>query len=448
MTALLAKLRTMLGFDAADAGHWFDTEPWVRLGVRFLVITVGGLLVLSVVVSVSGAVVATGRVGIEGNVKAIQHLDGGVVAEILVRDGDRVDAGQPLLRLDATAARASRDATQAKIDEFAIQRARLEAERDGAADFGWPEPLTARRAEPAVARAWASQRAVFAARQSAHAGERAMLTERIEQAKGELRGLKALSTARRQESMINAGEVTSLVPLQQRGIVSQQRMAPLMREKARLEGDVGRLEAEVARTEGAMAEARLKLQQSAKDLIQAVVEDLRKVEAALTELEESQKTLEQKLARTLIRAPDPGRVHALAVHTVGGVVTPAATLLQIVPESAPLSIEAQLTPHDIDKVREGQAAAVRFPAFDARTTPRLQGRVVRVSPAQLTDPQGRAYFLAEIELSREERARIGQRHKLLPGMPAEVFIETGTRSLLSYFVKPLTDAVTRAFRES
>ncbi len=446
MSALKSILQLLRGADPGT--DWHATEPWVRTGTRLLVVVVGGLLAWSLVVSIAGAVVASGRVAVEGNYKAVQHLDGGIVAEIRVRDGDRVATGDVLIRLDDTAARAQRDTTRAKLDEQLVQRARLEAERDGAAAFAAPLELAARTTEPGIVRLLDAQRALFSARKAAQDGERAMLGERVRQLEREAKGLEALARGRRAEAALNDTEVANLTPLQRKGIVSQQRMTPLLRDKARLAGDVGRLDAEVARTMGAIAEARLKLAQAHKDTLQSIVDELRKVDAAIAELTESDKALAARLERTLIRATDSGRVHALAVHTIGGVVTPASVIAQIVPEASPLRVEAQLPPKDIDKVHEGQTAGVLFPAFNARATPRLDGIVVRVSPAQLTDAQGRAYFTADIELPHAEIARLGTRHRLVPGMPAEVFIETESRSILSYFLKPLTDAVTRAFREA
>ena len=212
-------------------------------------------------------------------------------------------------------------------------------------------------------------------------------------------------------------------------------------------GDVGKLTADIARSKGGIAEAELKIAQSEKEYTQNVVDELRKVQAQLSEVEEQNKTIADKMARIVIRSPESGRVHALAVHTEGGVIQPGTPLMQIVPDGDRLVIEAQVQPQDIDKVRQGLTAAIRFPAFDAKSTPRLSGTVSTISAAELTSNQGKTYFTARIEIPAAELKRIGAMHKLVPGMPAEVFIETASRSILSYFIKPLVDAMARSFRD-
>ena len=205
---------------------------------------------------------------------------------------------------------------------------------------------------------------------------------------------------------------------------------------------------EVVRTEGGLAEARLTRAQNDKTFTEKVVDELQKTKAALRELEENRVKLEQKLDRATIRAPVAGLVHALQIHTVGGVVQPAKPIVTIIPDGEQLVVEAQVRPDQIDKVKQGSTAGIRFPAFNARTTPRLHGTVTIVSPAQIMGEQGKAYFTAMIEIPASELRKINARHRLLPGMPAEVYIETGSRSMLSYILKPLIDAMMPAFRES
>lgn len=237
-------------------------------------------------------------------------------------------------------------------------------------------------------------------------------------------------------------------PLYDRGFASQQRLLPLQREAARLEGEIGRLTSDLSRAKGTIGEARLKLAQSDKEFAQSVADELRKVQAQLAELVEQRIALEDKLKRTDVRAPRAGYVHALAVHTEGGVVQPGSAILQVIPEGERLIVDAQIPPAEVDKVRKGLPAHVRFPAFNARTTPRLEGSVLAVSAAQLSDNQGRSYFTVQVALAEGELAKLPPGHALVPGMPAEVYIETGARSILSYLLKPLTDAVSHTFRES
>ncbi len=376
----------------------------------------------------------------------MQHLDGGIVSKILVRNGDRVAENDVLLRLDDTAARANHAVVVGRVNDYRIQQARLEAERDGETSFAVPDGIDGN--DPAVSKIVASQRSLFDARRAAHSGELSMLTERISQIKGEIRGLNAQLASSKKQADINSRELSTVLPLFEKGFVNQQRVVPLHREAARLEGEFGRISADIAKAQAAMGEAELKRAQSQKDYLSQVVDELRKVQSALAEQEEQAKALADKVARSEIRAPRAGRVHALAAHTEGGVVTPASAILQIIPENEKLIVEAQIPPQEVDKVRAKQPAHVRLTAFNSRTTPRLDGSVLLVSPAQITDNQGKSFFTVQIEVPASEMKKIGDGHELVPGMPAEVYIETQSRSLLSYFLKPLTDVMAHTFKES
>ncbi len=423
------------------------TDPWVRLGNRVLVGLVVGLLAFSLV-SISSAVVSTGVVNVESNYKTVQHLDGGIVAKILVKNGDRVAEGDVLVRLDPTVARSNLGVAVARVNELLVQLARLEAERDRQSSITLPPEVAAAAKDPVLARSIAAQQALFNARQTSRNGETEVLRQRLEQTNNELAGLEKILAARRKEADLNAQELANVKPLYERGFVNNQRLMPLQREQARLEGEVGRLTSEQSKLKGAVAEAQLKLAQADKEFMQQVADELRKVQAQLGETVEQRIALEDKLRRIEIRAPRAGRVHALAIHTEGGVVQAGSPMLQIIPEGERLIVDAQLPPAEIDKVRKGQPAHVRFTAFNARSTPRLEGTVVNVSPAQVSDNQGRSYFTVQIALAEGELTRLPAGHELVPGMPAEVYIETGSRSIMSYFLKPLTDALARTFRES
>jgi HlyD family secretion protein len=328
-----------------------------------------------------------------------------------------------------------------------VQQARLEAERDRREAFELPPAVTAIEGDAALDKLIATQRTLFLARLASHKGELSVLVQRRAQLADELRGAERTLAARTKEAEINARELAAITPLYEKGYASLQRYLPVQREGARLEGEIGRLAAEVSKARSGLAEADLKLAQSEKEFTQAVVDELRKVQAQLAEVTEQRTALEDKLRRTLVRAPRAGRVHALAAHTEGGVVAPGSAIMQIIPEGERLIVDAQVPPQDIDKVRTAGPAQVRFPAFSSRTTPNLTASVLSVSPAQLTDQQGRSYFLAQVMLAEGEIERLPVNHALVPGMPAEVYIETGARPILSYFVKPLTDVLSRAFRE-
>jgi HlyD family secretion protein len=439
-------MRAATGADK-EAADIYATGPWIRTGNRVLLGLLGGLALFSFV-SISGAVVATGVVNVESNYKTVQHLDGGIVANILVKNGDVVKQGDILLRLDETAVKASHQVAVARANDLLVQQARLEAERDRLEVMPIPAEITAVKDDPGLERLVATQRTLFAARRANHVGELSVLTQRRAQIVDEVKAAERLLAARTKEVAINARELAAVGPLYDKGYASQQRFLPIQREAARLEGDIGRLTAEVSKAKAALAEADLKLTQIEKAFTQNVVDELRKVQAQLAEVLEQRNALEDKLRRTIVRAPRSGRVHALAAHTEGGVVAPGGAIMQVVPEGERLIIDAQVQPQDIDKVRTGGHAQVRFSAFNARSTPNLAATVVSVSPAQLTDQQGRSYFTAQVVLADGEIARIAAGHALVPGMPAEVYIETGSRSILSYFLRPLTDVLSRTFRES
>jgi HlyD family secretion protein len=333
----------------------------------------------------------------------------------------------------------------AKVADHAIQEARLVAERERRESFDLPQGLDAANIQ--IATTFEAQKSLFETRRAAYLGQLKMLNQRLTQAENELKGLESQLAARKKERDLNVKELATVMPLFEKGYVNQQRIGPLQREEARLEGEVGNLKSEQAKLKSVRAEAEARLAQADKDYSQQAANDLEKVQASLSEEREAQKAAADRLTRTDVRAPVSGIVHAMAVHTQGGVVPPGGLILQIVPTGREMVVTARLQPRDIDNVRLAQAAAVRFSAFDTHTTPRLSGSVRRVSAAELSDKDGQPFFTAEIEVPATEIAKLGNKHPLVPGMPAEVYIETQSRTILSYFLKPFTDMMARAFRE-
>ena len=352
------------------------TGTWIRTGNRVVYGLFGGLALFSLV-SISGAVVSSGVVNVESNYKVVQHLDGGIVAKILVKNGDRVKEGDVLVRLDPTTAKANHGVVVSRVNEFLVQLARLEAERDRKTHIVYPPEIpAAAKTDHALARAIQGQQALFEARLASRNGELDVLRQKLSQAENEAQGLSRILAARRKEADLNAAELASVKPLYDRGFANAQRLMPVQREQARLEGDVGRLTADMSKVQSGVAEARLKLAQSDKEFLQNVVDEQRKLQAQLSEAIEQRNAVEDKLKRIDVRSPRGGRVHALAVNTEGGVVQPGGTMLQIIPDGERLIVDAQLPPAEVDKVRQGQAAFVRFPAFNAKNTPRLEGAVL------------------------------------------------------------------------
>ena len=433
--------------DATGDG-WASTEPWIRFG-NMVLIALGVVGLLFGLVSINGAVVASGTVTVESNTKTVQHLDGGIIKKILAKNGDLVKEGDILVKLDDTQLRANLGVARGRTIDALTQKLRLEAERDGSGTFMLPASLGTELSDPQVVRMFEAQHALFVARRTSRLGEQGGLKHRIEQLRNDLGGMQQQLEARQRERDLNARELKGVLPLFEKGYVNQARLGPLQRDAARLEGEVGRLSTDVEKAKSAMEEATLKLAQSDKDFQSQVADDLRKAIAQYTEAGENLAGLEDKMARADIRAPRSGRVNALAVSTEGGVISPGSPIAQIVPEDEKLIIEAHIQPQDIDKVRGGLTAVVKFPAFNSKSTPRLEGLVTTVSAATLKDQdqQNKPYFQVQVELLPEELEKLGREHKLVPGMPAEVYIETHSRSILSYVIKPLADIISHLGRD-
>ena len=424
---------------------WHATEPWVRYGMRTVTQLCGGLLLGSILFSVSGAVVASGTVSVEGDYKTVQHLEGGIVSKILVHNGERVKEGQVLVQLENTQARASMDSTSAKFSEYAVQEARLLAERDRKDSFEPPASVDLRNDDNV--KLVAAQKALFETRRIAYLGQQKVLNQRIAQTESEIDGANAQLESRTKELSLNEKELMTVRPLFDKGFVNQQRLGPLEREEVRIRGDMANLKSEINKFKASRSEAEARLSQADKEYSQQAAEDLQKIQAQLAEQSEARKAIGDKLARTEIRAPVAGLVHSMAVHTEGGVIAPGGSVLQIIPEGRELVVEAKVTPHDIESVHPGQEAMVRFSSFDSHTTPRLNGIVKTVSAAEIADKEGKTYYTAQVQVPPSELMKLENGQHLIPGMPAEVYLATQERSILSYFLKPLTDMMARTFRE-
>lgn len=416
-------------------------------GLVIVVLFVGGLGGWAATVPLSGAVVTSGLVVVDSSVRTVQHPTGGVIGEILVREASRVKAGDLLVRLDDTVTRANLQVVVKQLNELAARQARLEAERDGSAELVLPAELAGRMNDPDVARAWAGENTLFEARRSAREGQRRQLRERIVQIREEITGLQAQEAARRRQVDLIDRELVDIRDLYQRSLVPRTRLVELEREAARLAGDVGQFVSERARAEGRVAETELAIIQIEQDLRREVSTELREVQARLGELVERRVAAEDALRRIDIRAPVDGLVHQLGFHTIGGVIPAGQPIMQLVPGDDVLVIEVRIAPQDIDKVAVGQPASIRFTSFPHGTTPELSGTVVRVSPDVVREPQTNAvYFSARVAVGEGQLALLGG-NRIVPGMPAEVFVRTGDRTTLTYLMKPIMDQIGRAFRE-
>ena len=420
----------------------------VLLSLSAAALLTGGLGGWAATTELAGAVVAPGTLVVDSFVKKVQHPTGGVVGELRVRDGDLVRAGQVVLRLDETVTRANLSAIDKGLVELTARQGRLEAERDGAAQVEFPADLRERsRTEPAAGKVVAGEARLFELRREARAGQKAQLKERTGQLREEIQGLTGQVAGKRREIDLISRELEGVRELWRKNLIPIQRVTALERDAARLEGEYGQLVASIAQAKGRISETELQVIQVDQDLRSEVAKELGEVNGKIAELVERRVAAEDQLKRTDIRAPQDGVVHQLAVHTVGGVINPGEPIMLVVPRADTLVIEAKVTPRDIDQVQRGQAAMLRLTAFNQRTTPEVEGTVSLVAADQITDEKsGTSYFKVHVAPSPEALARL-KGVKLVPGMPAEVFIRTGERTVLSYLTKPINDQVGRAFKE-
>ena len=417
------------------------------IGLLAVLLVLGGVGGWAAMARIQGAVIAPGLMVVETTSKRIQHRDGGIVAEINVSNGQRVKAGQQLVVMDDTEARAELGIIESIRIEWLAKAARLRAERDGAAAIDFGDELDSRKDDAMIGGVLQGQKQLFDARLVALKGRQEQLRERVTQLEKEISGLEAqLSAATKQSSFIGE-ELKGSRELLEKGLVQMPRVLALEREAARLEGQQGQLVSEIARAHGRIAETRLQLIQLSDDALSQTLSELREAEAKLQEFAERKIAIEAKLTRTRITAPRSGMVHELAVHTIGGVVAPGETVMLIVPEEDELVIEARVQPQDIDQVHAGQPATLRFPNADAHLTPHVNGTVMQVSAdLKQVDANTPPYYMVRLKLNAHEISRLGGL-ELKPGMPAEAFIQTKELSPMAYLLQPLTDQLNRAFRE-
>jgi len=410
----------------------------------FVVVGFGSWVAIA---ELSGAVVASGSLVVDTNVKKVQHPTGGVVGELRVRDGVRVQAGDIVIRLDETVTRANLAIVVKGIDELMARQARLEAERDDWPELQFPVELTSRSHEPDVRRLIEGEQKLFGFRKSARAGQKAQMKERIGQLRQEITGLAEQIEAKSGEIELILRELEGVRHLWSKNLIPIMRLTQLERESVRLRGERGQLVASTAQAHGKVTETELQIIQVDQDLRSEVSKELREIQGKMAELLERRVSAQDQLMRIDIRAPQSGIVHQLNVHTIGGVITASEPAMLIVPESDDLTVEVKMSPQNIDQLAVGQPSVLRFSAFNQRTTPEINGIVKRISGDIVTDQKsGATYYLVHIATPVEEVARLDGL-KLLPGMPVDAFIQTGSRTVLSYLTKPLRDQIVKAFRE-
>lgn len=424
-------------------------QPWrpITAGIAILLIALLGFGLWSATAPLSSAVVAQGTIVFEGKRKSVQHLEGGIVGEIRARDGDRVQAGDVLVRLDPTRAQANFSIIESQLNAARALEGRLIAERDAAAAITVAPELAARRGEPQIAQLLALQERQFHDRRQSIENQVSILNSRVEQYRAESRGLDTQQRNKDEQIRLIGRELVGLKELHEKGWVPITRILALEREAARLRGDRGADVAGMARIENSIGEARLQIIQTRQKFGEDVLVQLRETQNQVAELSSRLIAAQDSLQRIDILAPETGIVQGSKVLTVGGVMMAGQELMQIVPFNDRIQIEAHIPPQDIESVVPGQISELRFTALNQRTTPVIDGTVTLVSADRFVDERANvAYFLATVDVPPEQLAKLDG-HRIQAGMPVDVLIRTGERTFLEYLVKPLSDTIARSFRE-
>lgn len=425
-----------------------NVDFWIYVGVAVIFLIFGVFGVWAALAHLTSAALAPGVIAVDSNWRTIQHLEGGIVAEILVREGDFVQEGDVLLRLDPTRSDASLSILDSQLVLAKATEARLIAERDGADLIDFPEELIDRMEDQEVATVVAGQDLLFRARRDSMEGQINILNERVEQLSQQIEGLQVQQDARANQTALIEKELEGLQQLFDEGYASQQRILALQRDAERLRGERGENLASIASARSQIGETELQILQLDKNFREEVVNELRTVQSQVFDLQERRTAAADERRRIDIVAPVNGQVLGLSAFTVGGVIKSGADILNIVPENDQLVIQARVSPDDHERVSVGQSAQVRLTGLSRRSTPVLLGEVVTISGDRLTDRQsGEAYYEARIIIPEEQLGLLEDTAELVPGMPAEVMIETGARSALGYILSPLTDSLDRAFKE-
>ena len=430
------------------ASNSWSGGSYIRAGLFCVALMVGGLGTWSATAMLSGAVIANGKMRVETQRQVVDHLDGGVVGEILVRDGDKVKAGDVVIRLDGTKLHSDLTVLESQLYELMARRARLMAEQSGSDTIEFDaELLDVAKENPEVQSLLSGQIALFNARANTLQQERDKLAERQEQIREQIKGSEAQIASYKRQAELIEEELVGQRKLLKQGLAQANRVLSLEREAARLEGERGQLIAKTAQLKGQISENAIEVVRLEANQREEAITQLRDLGYRELELKEKRIALKERLSRLDIKAPRDGIVYDMSVHTLQSVIRPAEPILYIVPTDTALIVVAQVDPIHIDEIGPGQDAVLRFSAFNSRITPQIFGRVVRVSPDAYTDERtGRTYYRADVTISDEEIAKL-EGQELMPGMPVEVFIQTGERTPLNYLMKPFTDYFYRALRE-
>jgi HlyD family secretion protein len=410
-------------------------------------VLIAGFGTMSATTELSGAVIATGALVVESSVKKVQHPTGGVVEQILVKDGAHVEAGDLLVRLDKTTPQANLDAVTMELWELSARQARLEAQRDGTESITFAADLLGAASAPEIGRIVNGETRLFDLQREALSGQKEQLRERVAQLNNQIAGLTEQIAAKDAEIGLIQKELTGVHELWDKNLVPITRVTALERDAARLHGERGALVASIAESKEKIAETQLQIIQLDENLHSDVAKQLAEIRGKTSDLKQHQITAREQLERIEIRAPQNGTVHQLSVHARGAVIGAGEQVMLIVPDADSLVAEVRVAPRDIDQVAPRQSATLRFPTFNQRTTPEINGTVKLVAADVMENERtGNPYYVVRVGIAPEEIARL-RGMRLIPGMPVDVFIRTSERTMLSYLLKPLDDQVRRAFRE-
>ncbi|MCH2095000.1 MAG: HlyD family type I secretion periplasmic adaptor subunit [Rhodobacteraceae bacterium] len=428
----------------------FPVRGPMTLGIVALLILLGGFGTWAATANISGAIISSGQIEVDQNRQVVQHLDGGVVSEILVDEGDTVEVGDVMLRLDPTLLQSELTIIEGQLFEIMARRGRLEAERDETPDLVFsPELLDRADEDPGLNDLVEGQRRLFLARSETLSREIEQLGKRADQIADQITGISAQQDALSEQLALIEQELADQQTLLDKGLAQASRVLALQRETARLSGQVGELTAQKAQAEGRITEIDLEILKLGVNRREEAITTLRDIQFRERELAEQRRALQERLNRMEIRAPVSGIVYGLQVFAKRAVVRPADPLLFLVPQDRPLVIAARVETIHIDQLHVNQEVLLRFSALDQRLTPELFGKVMQISADAFVDENiGLSYYRAEIILSEGEQAKLPAGTTLIPGMPVEAFIRTDDRTPLAYLVKPMADYFARAFRES
>jgi HlyD family type I secretion membrane fusion protein len=418
---------------------------WIMLALVCVILVWGSLA------PIESAAVARGKVVLLSNKKTIQHLEGGIIESLMVKEGERVDAGQTLVKLSDTAATASRDALQGQLYVARATQARLIAERDDKEEIAFDQDMIDASAQnEELAKVIAAQIRLFESQRAANQAKLAIFQKRIDQSTEETEGFKSQSDSSSEQLTLLAEEIATTEKLLEQGLATRPHLLELLRRQSELTGGRGQYQAEISKVGQSIAETEMAILNEQKEIETKNSQELRDAQAQVAELQEKLRAAQDIVDRTVIAAPVGGIVTGLKYHTLGGVIPPGSQVMDIIPQDDQLVIEAQVKPNDIANVHSGLDANIVFTAYKMRSTPKVPGKVMQVSADTFTEEnvlQPNSYYTAQIAVDKDFLRSLSHEIKLYPGMPADVLISTGSRSFLGYLFDPITDSMRRAFRE-